>query len=107
MIIRNILSKFLITLFCCLLISAHANASGSQASYFSNGYHDSDTTSGGAMIVDAVFARPLGFVATVIGTAVYTVSLPFSIAGGNEHDARKNLVYSPAGYTFKRPLGQF
>ena len=45
--------------------------------------------------------------ATVAGAAVYTVSLPFSLLGGNERAAREQLVYEPARFTFKRPLGEF
>lgn len=57
------------------------------------------------MAVDAVICRPAGLVATALGTTIWLVSLPFSLAGGNEKEARKKLVYEPAAYTFKRPLG--
>lgn len=57
------------------------------------------------MVVDTVICRPAGLVATAVGTALWVVSLPFSLAGGNEEEARKKLVYEPAAYTFKRPLG--
>jgi hypothetical protein len=35
------------------------------------------------MAGDLLVARPLGVLATVAGTAIYVVSLPFSLAGGN------------------------
>ncbi len=57
------------------------------------------------MIVDLVVLRPLGLVATVVGAAVYVVSLPFSLAGGNAQQAGQKLVYEPAQFTFVRPLG--
>ena len=60
-----------------------------------------------SMIIDVVFARPLGLVATVVGTAFFIVSLPFSALGGNTQTAYKKMVGDPARFTFKRPLGQF
>jgi len=64
-----------------------------------------DTPSGGAMVADAVIARPLLLVATVLGTGLYVVSLPFSLAGGNAADAGQALVLEPAKNTFVRCLG--
>lgn len=61
----------------------------------------------GAMVVDLVVARPAGFVATLGGTVIFIVSLPFSALGGNTGDAWESLVVSPAVYTFTRPLGEF
>ncbi len=61
--------------------------------------------SAAAMVVDAVVARPLLFVATVIGSAVFVVSLPFSAAGGNMDAAAEALVKTPARATFQRCLG--
>lgn len=62
---------------------------------------------GEKMLLDALLLRPLGLVATVAGTAVYGVSLPFSLMGGNEAEVRQHLLNEPAKYTFKRPLGEF
>lgn len=58
-----------------------------------------------AMAGDLVIARPLLLGMTVIGTAVYLVSLPFSLAGGNAKEAGKTLVVGPAAATFVRCLG--
>ena len=60
-----------------------------------------------AMIVDIVAARPIGLVATITGTVVFVVSLPFSALGGNTGEAWDSLVVSPAKYTFRRPLGDY
>ncbi|EEF26239.1 conserved hypothetical protein [Ricinus communis] len=57
------------------------------------------------MFGDAVIARPLGLAFTVIGAAVYVVTLPFSLAGGNAGAAGKTLVVGPAEATFVRCLG--
>jgi hypothetical protein len=63
------------------------------------------TPSALAMTGDALLARPALLATTVVGSAVYLVSLPFSLLGGNEEEARDVLVYGPARATFKRCLG--
>ncbi len=60
-----------------------------------------------SMLVDLFFARPLGLVVTVVGTAAFIVSLPFSALGGNTRIAYQKMVEDPGRFTFKRPLGQF
>ncbi|EFK12321.1 conserved hypothetical protein [delta proteobacterium NaphS2] len=62
---------------------------------------------GGYMMADLVVMRPLGIAATAVGAVAYVLSLPFSLAGGNEPEARQKLMGDPANYTFTRPLGDF
>jgi hypothetical protein len=57
------------------------------------------------MIFDFILVRPLGIVATAVGTCFFIVSLPFSLSGGNTKDAYQKMVVGPLKYTFKRPLG--
>lgn len=59
-----------------------------------------------AMTIDILLVRPLGIVATAVGSAIFVVSLPFSALGGNVKEAGKTLVVEPFFYTFKRPLGE-
>ena len=65
----------------------------------------SDDISYGTMIVDAAVARPLGLGATVLGTAAWILTLPFSALGGNVGEAARELIVKPARFTFTRPLG--
>ncbi|WLQ12599.1 hypothetical protein O5O45_23000 [Hahella aquimaris] len=58
-----------------------------------------------AMTGDALFARPVLFGITVIGSVVYVASLPFSALGGNAGEAAETLVIGPAKTTFVRCLG--
>lgn len=58
-----------------------------------------------AMTGDALIARPLLMATTVIGGAVYLVSLPFSLLGGNAEEAGETLVVGPAKAAFVRCLG--
>jgi len=57
------------------------------------------------IIVDGLLLRPSGIVATVVGTAVFVVTLPFSIPTRSVDKAAQKLVVDPARYTFVRPLG--
>ena len=58
------------------------------------------------IIVDGLLLRPGGIVATVLGTAVFVVILPFSIPTKSVDKAAQKLIVDPARYTFVRPLGQ-
>lgn len=60
----------------------------------------------GMMLLDAFLLRPLGLAATVLGTAAFVVTLPFSLPTRSADAAAKVLVVKPAKYTFARPLGE-
>lgn len=70
-----------------------------------NAYAIDDEGSAGSMIVDLVFLRVPGMVATAVGGVAFVLSLPFSAAGGNTEEAWQTLVVQPAEFTFVRPLG--
>ena len=55
---------------------------------------------------DLLIARPGGLAATILGTAVFVVGLPFTLINGSTEQAAQKLVVEPAQYTFTRPLGQ-
>lgn len=67
--------------------------------------HSSDRAAD--MAADAVLVRPFGVIGTVLGTAIWVVSLPFTIPSGSTGDAAQELIGKPLGYTFSRPLGDF
>ena len=58
-----------------------------------------------AMTGDLIIVRPLALAATVLGAAIFLVSLPFSLLGGNAGEAGETLVLGPAETTFVRCLG--
>jgi hypothetical protein len=64
-----------------------------------------ETPSALAMTGDAIFVRPALLATTIVGSAVYLVSLPFSLLGGNAGEAGEVLVMGPAKATFVRCLG--
>jgi hypothetical protein len=55
--------------------------------------------------LDALVLRPMGFFSTILGGAVYLISLPFSASTHSDNEAAQEMVVEPFHYTFKRPLG--
>jgi ABC-type sugar transport system substrate-binding protein len=84
--------KLVITL--CALAIGLAGSTGASAQ-----------DDGAAMIADVVIARPACFVATVVGSAFFVISLPFALATKKVKGAAEALVVTPARATFTRPLG--
>ncbi|GAB3674432.1 hypothetical protein [Salinisphaera aquimarina] len=70
-------------------------------------YASSGPPSAAAMGVDVALVRPFSLAATVLGTGLFVVALPFSLLGMNVGEAGERLVVEPAKYTFVRPLGNF
>ena len=70
-------------------------------------YFTREDPSGGMMIYDFILVRPVGIVATAVGSVFWVISLPFSALGDNTDEATQALVKDPAAYTFSRPLGDF
>lgn len=58
-----------------------------------------------AMTGDLLVARPLLLVTSVVGTAAFLVSLPFTVAGENTGQAAQTLVVGPLRETLARCLG--
>jgi len=70
-------------------------------------YFETEEASGASMMYDFILVRPVGIVATAVGSVFFIVSLPFSALGDNVAAASEKLVKEPAAFTFKRPLGEF
>ena len=70
-------------------------------------YFEAKEPGGGAMMYDTIVVRPVGIVATAVGSVFWLISLPFSALGDNVDTATQKLVKEPAAYTFKRPIGEF
>lgn len=58
-----------------------------------------------AMAGDLLVARPIGAALVVGGTAVWLVSLPFTLLAGNASEAAGTLIGGPVETTFMRCLG--
>ena len=71
-----------------------------------NSYTFAGTRADPAMVVaDAIVVRPACFVATIVGSAFFVVSLPIAVASKSVHQTADALVVGPAKATFTRPLG--
>jgi hypothetical protein len=61
-----------------------------------------DPVGQGWTIMDVVFARPLGVAAGIAGTAIFFVSLPFTIPSGGVREAADLFVVKPFQFSFTR-----
>lgn len=59
-------------------------------------------------VVDALFLRPLGAAATVVGTGVFVATSPIFLATRPHeiHVPFRTMVLEPAVWTWGRPLGR-
>ncbi len=98
--------KLFIYLLAAALIISGSLFTGTPASAgCDTSYRHGEEPCGGLMLLDAVVVRPLTFVATVAGAAIWVVTLPFTLMGGNTDEAGDILVGDPWCYTIDRPLG--
>lgn len=63
--------------------------------------------SGGELLFDGVIVRPVMLLGTVVGTAAFVITLPFTIPADGVSEARQKFIVEPANYTFRRPFGDF
>jgi hypothetical protein len=66
-----------------------------------------ESRSGEEIAADLAVMRPVGLAATIAGTAIFIVSLPFALITNDVPKVAKELVVDPFNYTFDRPLGDF
>ena len=90
-------TKLLITVLCVLVLQLSTTAPA----------YASGSTDAASVAVDVLVARPISFAMTVVGSALFVVSLPFSAGSGYVDKAAHTLVTAPAKDTFTRPLGDF
>jgi hypothetical protein len=57
------------------------------------------------VVADVLIVRPGCFVATVLGSAVFVVALPFAAISRSVPQTADTLVVQPAKATFSRPVG--
>lgn len=87
------------------LITVAALVAASPGTLAQSAVEPSDGPSGGAMVMDAVVARPLGLVLAAVGTATWVVALPFTLPSGSVGKSAQTLVGAPLEETFARCLG--
>jgi hypothetical protein len=90
-------TKLLITVICVLALLLSTSTPALAAG-------DNSAT---AVAVDVVVARPASFALTIIGSALFVVSLPVALTAGAVGKTAHTLVVVPGKDTFTRPLGDF
>ena len=101
---RN-LNRKLINYFLAVML-ATSNMAFVSSAYATDYDINSERPSGGAMLADAVLMRVPMTAVTIVGAAVFVVTLPFSALGGNVSEAGTKLVKEPFEYAWVRPLGE-
>lgn len=96
---KNLWARVMVLIFALSLTNLGFAAEG--------GYNNSvdEDPSALAMATDLIVVRPVMLGITVVGSALWLVSLPFSAAGGNAKQAADTLVIGPGKTTFVRCLG--
>jgi hypothetical protein len=61
-----------------------------------------DPVGQGWSAMDVIFARPLGVAAGIAGSAIFVVSLPFTIPSGGVKEAANTFIVKPFQFSFKR-----
>jgi hypothetical protein len=89
------MKRTVLILFCALLLETSTRAAGA----FEDGSFE-------AAAADVLVVRPLGFVATILGSALFVVSLPIAAVSDSVSDTAEALVLTPGRMTFTRPVGE-
>ena len=63
-----------------------------------------DPATQGWSLVDLLVARPLGIVAGIGGSAVFVVTLPFTLPSGSVGDAANMFIAQPFQFSFLREV---
>jgi hypothetical protein len=63
-----------------------------------------DTVVQGWSLLDLLVARPLSVVAGVGGSAIFVVTLPFTLPSGTTKDAAHMFIVEPFQFSFKREV---
>jgi hypothetical protein len=61
-----------------------------------------DPVGQGWSAMDIIFARPLGIATGIVGTAIFIVSLPFTIPSGGVDEAADMFIVKPFQFSFTR-----
>jgi len=63
---------------------------------------DTDTMAQGWSLLDLLVARPLSVAAGIGGSAVFVVTLPFTLPSGSAKDAANMFIVQPFQFSFRR-----
>jgi hypothetical protein len=89
----------------CGLLGLPAQAQSIQQNTSGDPLYTVEAPKGYAMAGDLLIARPLLIAATVVGTGLFVVGLPFSALSGGVEESAQALVVEPGKAAFMRCLG--
>lgn len=84
---------------------ASVRSMDSQQNVSGNTIYNANAPNGFVMMGDLLIARPLLIAATILGSAAFIVSYPFSLMGGNVGESAQSLIGDPMREAFVRCLG--
>ena len=70
-------------------------------------FTETEETTGAKMAADLLLMRPAGIAATLVGSVIFVVALPFTLISGDTQHSLDKLIKEPGKYIFDRPLGYF
>ena len=94
--------KGLKKIFLLLLIISLVMGSLYSTGWAGDKWAKEDPVGQGWNAIDLIFARPLGVAAGIVGTAIFIVSLPFTIPTGGVADAADMFITKPFQFSFTR-----
>jgi hypothetical protein len=94
--------KGLKKIFLLLLIISLVMGSLYSTGWAGDKWAKEDSVGQGWNAIDLIFARPLGVAAGIVGTAIFIVSLPFTIPTGGVADAADMFITKPFQFSFTR-----
>ncbi len=65
-------------------------------------FRSDDPVAHGWNALDLILARPFGIAAGIIGSAIFIVTLPFTIPSGGVDEAADMFIVQPFQFSFKR-----
>ena len=96
------LKKILLLLLTVSLIMGSLYSTGWAGDTTKDKWVREDPVGQGWSAMDIIFARPLGIAAGIVGTAIFIVSLPFTIPTGGVADAADMFIVKPFQFSFTR-----
>lgn len=92
---------------CILFIIAALVTAPFGAALAGDNFAEAEETTGATMAADLLLVRPAGIAATLVGSVIFVVALPFTLISGDTQHSLDKLIKEPGKYTFDRPLGYF
>jgi hypothetical protein len=92
------LKRIILLLLAILLVIGSLSSTGLAGDKFRR----DDPVKHGWSAMDLIFARPLAVAAGIMGTAIFVVTLPFTVPSGGVDEAANMFIVQPFQFSFVR-----